>query len=127
MDKQTAEREELYRKVSPPGDPIPINVEPFDLDDSIPEDAAIREVVAGLKNGRAGGSGGVRAEHIKSWLRDMIEEEEKGTENAGDIWRLFVRLIQIIWDKGEIPRQMLWMVVVLLPKGGGDFRGIGLL
>ena len=57
----------------------------------------------------------------------MIEEEEKGTENAGDVWRLFVRLIQIIWDKGEIPRQMLWMVVVLLPKGGGDFRGIGLL
>ena len=80
-----------------------------------------------MKNGRAGGSGGVRAEHIKSWLRDMIEEEEKGTENAGDLWRLFVRLIQIIWDKGEIPRQMLWMVVVLLPKGGGDFRGIGLL
>ena len=58
MDKQTAEREELYWKVSPPGDPIPINVEPFDLDDSIPEDAAIREVVAGLINGRVGGATG---------------------------------------------------------------------
>ncbi len=23
--------------------------------------------------------------------------------------------------------QMSWMVIVLLPKGGGDFRGIGLL
>ena len=58
----------MYQKVSPPGDPIPINIELFDLDDLILEDAAIREVVAGLKNGRAGGSGGVRAEHIKSWL-----------------------------------------------------------
>ena len=35
MDKQIAEREELYWKVSSPGDPIPINVEPFDLNDSI--------------------------------------------------------------------------------------------
>ena len=47
MDKQTVEREELYRKVFPPGDPIPINVGTFDLDDSIPEDAEIRVVVAG--------------------------------------------------------------------------------
>jgi hypothetical protein len=54
MDKQTAEIVELYRKVPPPGDPIPINVEPFDLDDSIPEDAAIREVVAGLKMAELG-------------------------------------------------------------------------
>ncbi|KAL7545958.1 hypothetical protein ACHAWF_009309, partial [Thalassiosira exigua] len=28
---------------------------------------------------------------------------------------------------GRIPRQLLWVVVVLLPKGGGDYRGIGLL
>ena len=94
----------MYWKVSPPGDPTSINVEHFDLDDSIPEDAAIREVVAGLRNGKAGGSGGVRAEHIKTWLRSMIEEEEKGTENAGEMCQLFVRLIQTIWDKGEILR-----------------------
>ena len=45
----------------------------------------------------------------------------------GNTWRIFVRLIQSIWDTGTVPRQMVWMVVVLLPKGGGDFRGIGLL
>ena len=43
------------------------------------------------------------------------------------MWRIFVSLIKEIWEHGEVPRQMLWMVVVLLPKGGGDFRGIGLL
>ncbi len=26
-----------------------------------------------------------------------------------------------------IPRQLLWSIVVLIPKGGGDYRGIGLL
>mmetsp|Transcript_7501 Transcript_7501/g.17018 ORF Transcript_7501/g.17018 Transcript_7501/m.17018 type:complete len:296 (-) Transcript_7501:86-973(-) len=72
--------------------------------------------------GRAGGSGGIKAEHLKMWLRGIREEEEDGNENAGNIWRIFVRLIQ-----GKIPRQMLWMVVVLLPKGGGDYCGIGLL
>ena len=55
MDKQTAEREELYRKVSQPGERIPINVEPFDLDDLNPEDVEIGLMAAGLKNSRAGG------------------------------------------------------------------------
>jgi hypothetical protein len=36
-------------------------------------------------------------------------------------------MIQTIWVQGKIPMQMSWMVVVLLPKGGGNFRGIGLL
>jgi hypothetical protein len=39
-------------------------------------------------------------------------------------WRIFVQLIQTIWDRGEILMQMSWMVVVLQPKGGGDFQGI---
>jgi hypothetical protein len=32
----------------PPGDSIPINVEPFDIEDSVPEDTELRGVVAGL-------------------------------------------------------------------------------
>ena len=42
-------------------------------------------------------------------------------------WNVFIALIQTIWEKGEIPQQMSWMTVVLIPKGGGDYRGIGLL
>ena len=38
-----------------------------------------------------------------------------------------MRLIQTIWMRGEIPRQMRWLIVVLIPKGGGDYRGIGLM
>jgi hypothetical protein len=36
-------------------------------------------------------------------------------------------MIQAIWDQGEIPMQMSWMVVILLLKGKGNFQGIGLL
>ena len=46
----------------------------------------------------------------------------------GDTWRLFLKLIRHIWDTGEIPRQMLLTIVVLIPKGNsGDYRGIRLL
>jgi hypothetical protein len=55
----------------------------------------------------------------------MIANAEGG--GLGNKWRVFVQMIQTIWDRGEIPMQMSWMVVVLLPKGGGNFRGIGLL
>jgi hypothetical protein len=44
-----------------------------------------------------------------------------------DSWRLFVRLVQTAWIHGMIPRQLLWSIVVLIPKGRGDYRGIGLL
>ena len=40
---------------------------------------------------------------------------------------MFVRLVQAVWTHGIIPRQLLWSIVVLIPKGGGDYRRIGLL
>ena len=39
----------------------------------------------------------------------------------------FQPLVQAIWTTGSVPTQMSRMIVVLLPKGGGDYRGIGLL
>ena len=71
----------------------------------------------------------MRAEDVREWLRKAeLEETQEGYAGAGDNWRLLVRLITTIWETGEIPRQMLWTIVVLTPKGNsGDFRGIGLL
>ena len=87
----------------------------------------------------------MRAEDIKGWLRGAVREEEavrrmmrgeaedlgagegEGVEGAGDQWRALVSLVQAIWERGYIPHQMRWMIVVLLPKGGGNYRGIGLL
>jgi len=101
----------------------------------MPTDSEVRKVVGKLRNGRAGGATGMKAEHIKVWL-DTIQREEKAARanpgreadpGAGRKWKIFVELIQAVWERGEIPEQMSWMIVVLLPKGGGDYRGIGLL
>ena len=48
-------------------------------------------------------------------------------KGKGDNWRLFTKLAQAVWEHGKIPPQILWVVVVLIPKGGGNYRGIGLL
>jgi hypothetical protein len=71
------------------------------------------------------------AEHLKEWLRGMKLEEdpEMGPNNVGmgDRWRALAWLVQAIWDKDRIPLQLGWVVIVLIPKGGRDYRGIGLL
>jgi hypothetical protein len=73
----------------------------------------------------------MRAEDVKAWLQGIKREEdpETGPANigAGSHWRLFLSLVQAIWDHGDIPPQLLWVIVILIPKGGGDYRGIGLL
>ena len=71
----------------------------------------------------------MRAEHLKGWLLGMRKEEESEGANttAGDKWRALTKLVQTVWDKGRIPPQLGWVIIVLLPKGGGAYRGIGLL
>ena len=65
---------------------------------------------------------------MKKWLRDMKREEaEDGVEGIGDRWWAFVTLLQVVWESGTIPTQMTWMIIVLLPKGGCNDCGIGLL
>ena len=75
MTKQTAEREELYQKVHSPGEPIPCNVKTTDVDDAAHGNEELREVVAGMCNGRAGGATGMKAEHLKGWLQGTIAKE----------------------------------------------------
>ncbi len=55
------------------------------------------------------------------------KETEDGVEGIGDRWQLFVALLQAVWERRSIPTQMAWMIIVLLPKGGGNYRSIGLL
>ena len=81
-----------------------------------------------LQNGSAVGATGMKAEHLKEWLTDVKHEEaEEGVEGIGDCWQTFVQLLQVVWESGTVPTQMMWMIIVLLPKGGGNYRGIGLL
>jgi hypothetical protein len=128
LAKQTDERIQLYTAVPPLGWAMRFNVEPSAVPDVAPADSELRAVVGKLRNSRAAGATGMKAKHIKEWLGDMRREEaEDGVEGIGDCWWSFVALLQAVWERGSNPTQMTWMIIVLLPKGGGDYCGIGLL
>jgi hypothetical protein len=134
MERQTSERIELYRRRELPGPPIIIDNAKMltkEIRDNTPTDGEIRVAVAKLTNGRSAGVLRMRAEHLKEWLKGAkLEEDPKtGPTNvgAGKEWDALVQLVQAIWDKGRIPTQLGWVITVLIPKGGGDYRGIGLL
>jgi hypothetical protein len=135
MVRQTAKHVELYVRAPPMGGALQFSFPHFAISDDVPTDSEVRTVVGRLKNGQAGGATGMKAEHIKVWLDSIQREEKAARENpdreadpgAGHKWKIFVELIQAVWERGEIPEQMSWMIVVLLPKDGGDYRGIGLL
>jgi len=73
----------------------------------------------------------MRAEYLKEWLKGatLVEDPEKGPNNvgAGKELEALLQLAQVVWEEGRIPTQLGWVVTVLIPKGGGDYRGIGLL
>jgi hypothetical protein len=50
------------------------------------------------------------------------------TRMRGTNWHLFLKLAQAVWNHGDTPPpQLLWVIVVLILKGGGNYQGIGLL
>ncbi len=128
LAKQTEERIQLYTAVPFPGWAMRFNVDPSDVPDAALMDSELRAVVGSLRNGRAAGATGMRAEHLKEWLGNMKRKEtEDGVEGIGECWQSFVALLQAVWECGSVPTQMAWMIIALLPRGGGNYHGIGLL
>ena len=84
----------------------------------------------------------MRAEDLKGWLaaatRDGTEREKRvkdggareedaiPTEAEGH-WGRVVELVQTVFRDGDLAEEATWQAVVLIPKGKGDYRGIGLM
>ena len=136
MEDQTRGREELYGFQQLPGERIPRNAERAPSDDGPPTDEELRRATLRSGNGKSGGASTMQAKDLKEWLRGAEKKEkaeaegDEGFQGREDTWRLLVKLdvVQHIWETGEIPCQMLRIVVVLIPKGSlADYRGIGML
>ena len=69
LDRQTEEREALYRRRDPPGAPIPSNARRTPRADHLSTDEELRQIAKKSSNGRTGGGAyKMRAEEIKEWL-----------------------------------------------------------
>ena len=136
LERITAERVELYSQVPYPGDNIPVTVKPAEIDNSVPTEDYIAEAVTKLRRNRSGGPSRIRAEHLKGWLaaakrgglaeekgKEKSEAEEEGKELLGKV----VKMTQTAFREGKLAEEATWKTVVLIPKGKGEFRGIGLV
>ena len=65
----------------------------------------------------------LKAEDCKTWLRAAENEENPHPEPFNKL----VQLVQHCWSTGALPLALCWSTLVALPKGNGEFRGIGLL
>ena len=113
----------LYTESTPHGEPVPVIVAPFDVPDTVPNEAEIAEAVRRLRRGKAPGPSGLTADQLKDWLVAAEREENPDPK----YWNILVQLVQQVFDTGELPEDMARSTMILLPKGGGQFRGIGLL
>ena len=66
----------------PSGENIPVNIQHFLLDDSVPEEGEIEWAVKLLRNNRYGGTSRMRVEHVKRWLA-AAGKAEKDRDTAG--------------------------------------------
>ena len=85
----------------------------------------------------------MRAEDLEGWLAEARrgeKERETNTKDGGDRggerefqteaeghWGRVVELIQTAFRDGELAEEATWQAVVLIPKGKGEYRGIGLV
>jgi hypothetical protein len=105
--------EALYTADPPAGVPIPIPLGQIPVDDSKPSTYEIVTAIKSLRNGRAPGVTGIRAEDLKQWVK--MHESEEGDSTPFETLRTLVEGAFVT-------------ILVLLPKpNSSEFRGIGLL
>ena len=123
LNRVSSEYRDLYTKVPSPRGNIPVLVAPSNVLDDPPAPEEIAEAVRRLRRGKSPGPSGMRAEDLKQWLASAGRKENPDTR----AWDTLVDLVQHIFREGDLPTEMPWSAMVLLPKGGGDYHGIGLL
>ena len=140
----------MYSYVPPPGKNIPISVQPFPVDDSVPTEDEIEWAVKQLCNNRSRGASGMLAEHLKRWLttgrkankdKETAGKEEAATtterartdilaaqkETDSDNWMRVVDLVQSAFLVGNLTEEVTWQAVVRIYKGKKEDRHIGIV
>ena len=111
----TAKREELYRNVPPPGEPIPVGDLSFSADDGILENEYITWAVRRLQLNRSGAPSGMRSEHLRQWLIAAMQDNLPDTTN----WMKVFVILEAEFRDGTLAEECTWQTVVLIPKRKG--------
>ena len=113
----------MYRCIPPEGIRVPITVMPAAVDDEVPEEAEIEQLVRSLKGGILGGPFRMLTKDKKGWLGEASRERNMVSIR----WWLLVRLIQRTFKDEVVPKEVAWATMVLLLNRRGGYWGIGLV
>jgi hypothetical protein len=115
----------LFSQEEPPGDDIPIHISPKpQINDEPPSVNEIMMALKKLRLGKAPGATGIRVEHLREWMSGATKIKEP--KFVGE-WAMVIKLIEMAFTGEDIPSTFFVGILVLLPKGDGDYRGIALL
>ena len=129
MDKVRKDLQTLYQREErhPPGMPLATHMYPAKVNDEIPLDAELEEMVRRLRKHRAGGNTHLHKEHFKHWRRDAYPREQSKTPPTYGSLEVSGRHCTAHLAHGEIPQDLVWNVLVLILKGNTNTRDIGLI
>ena len=65
-------------------------------------------------------------EKFKQWPWEAYPAEGTSTPPRPDQCHNLVDITQFVWNNGEISEDLGWTILVLIPKGNSDTRGISL-
>ena len=84
------------------------------VDDSVPTEDEIEEVVKKLRRNRSGWTSGMQDEHLKGWLAaskrgkqaaEKGEEKSEGDEEGEEHWENLVDLVQTSFWEGKMTEE----------------------
>jgi hypothetical protein len=87
LERQTLEWVDIYARRESPGNPLPINVAQVEINNDVPTDGKLRQVVGKLTNGQVADASGMHAKHLREWLHGVqweADPEGHGVDGAGD-------------------------------------------
>jgi hypothetical protein len=103
-DKTREEYEFLFCAQQATGDRIPIHVNPFAIDDSIPSEQVICEATQKMTCRKAPGGSGIQVERIR---QSMQEAKESGDPKKKDIWMRVAQLVQMAFTDLPLLRRLV--------------------
>ena len=129
---------DLYSHIPPLGKNIPISVQLFPVDNSVPTEEEIDWAETQLRNHCYVGPTGMREEHLKRWLVKKRKSEKNVTtittragtkENRGttavhpakepmeaENWEMVVELVHSAFWEGNLVEEAMWRAMFLIPN-----------
>ena len=129
IEKVRGDFQTLYQQEDPqpPGLPLATHVEQVKVNNATPLEAEVETAVRCLRPIKSGGHTQLHAEQFQQWLWETTPRENSKTPLRTERWMCLVDIVQHMWRTGEIPQELGWNILVLIPKAPTDNWGIGLL